>query len=288
MIEYLATLTEIEKKADTGSSSNESQSLSVSFLFDEGRLVTSSSLEEAVSQADIVQEQGPEKISFKQWVWREIETYAPSSALFWSSTSGILTSVQSTKMKDKSRLMILHPYNPPHVMPLLEIAVSAVQLPQYTGLDSTIEYWEKLGRKPVVLKEEVTGFVANRLAFALFREAAYLVERGVARAEDIDFIVQQSLGPRWAVKGPFWNYHAGGGEQLGLEGFFDKIGDTIQACWDSLGELNIKASGDDVDSTTGWQERVCKQVIEAYGNLGPKDLRERDKKLQDILNITMK
>ncbi|KAM0431514.1 hypothetical protein ACHAPT_005492 [Fusarium lateritium] len=245
-----------------------------------------SSLSEAVSQADIVQEQGPEKVDFKQHLWAEVESLAHQRALFWSSTSGIPASVQSEKMRDKTRLMVVHPYNPPHIMPLLEIVTApGVEISRSPALSHTMEYWKKLGRKPIILQREITGFVANRLAFALFREAAHLVDRGIASAQEIDQVVEQSLGPRWAVRGPFWSYHAGGGEESGLRGFLDKIGGTVQACWDDLGNPQLRSMGRENSSDGSWQEKVCDQVQEAYGKLGENHLRDRDRKLQEILGI---
>lgn len=97
-----------------------------------------------------------------------------------------------------------------------------------------MSFWKDAGRAPVLLKKECTGFVANRLAFALLREAIHLVDQGVVSVEDIDSIVQNSMGPRWVVAGPFKSYHAGGGEG-GLEGFFRNIGGTVQSCWDYAG-----------------------------------------------------
>ncbi|TPX13478.1 uncharacterized protein E0L32_006208 [Thyridium curvatum] len=250
-----------------------------------GRIAVASSLADAVQGADIIQEQGPEDVAFKQDIWAKIEPLAPPHALFWSSTSGIPASVQMARMQDKTRLIVLHPFNPPHVMPLLEIVPSpaTLSLPHSSIMDQTIEYWKGLGRTPIVVKEEVTGFIANRLSFALFKEAAYLAQRGVCSPQDIDKIVEQSLGPRWAVRGPFWSYHAGGGQDRGLEGFFDKIGSTIQACWDDTGELSLESDGTDKET---WATCLSKEVQEIYGHLGPDDLRKRDQALAKVLDIT--
>lgn len=240
-----------------------------------------------MAETDIVQEQGPENIDFKQHLWSQVETFAPQDALLWSSTSGIPASVQSEKMQNKTRLLVVHPYNPPHVMPLLEIVTApGLETSQSSPVTRTMEYWKQLGRKPVILEQEITGFVANRLAFALFREANHLVSKGIVSAQAVDQVVEQSLGPRWAVKGPFWNYHAGGGAEGGLRGFFDKIGDTIQACWDDLGTPKLQKERDINNSDANWQESVCDQVHEAYGKLGKEQLRERDEKLLEILSIT--
>ena len=153
-------------------------------------------------------------------------------------------------------------------MPLLEIVPSPVTQPDV--VTRTVDFWENLGREPVVIKKEIPGFVANRLAFALLREAVHLVSTGVASAKDIDTIVQSSMGPRWAVAGPFKSYHAGGGEG-GLEGFFKNIGGTVQGCWDDGGKVNV---GD------GWEEDVFRQTKEAYGVV---DSGKRDRVTRRVL-----
>jgi len=198
-------------------------------------IIITSDLRAAVLAADVIQEQGPENLSFKISLWPEVERHCPPKALLWTSTSGILASTQSLDMKNPSRLVVVHPYNPPHIMPLLEVVPSGVTSTDV--IHRTMHFWESRGRTPVLLKE-TTGFVANRLAFALFREAIHLVNEGVTSVEDVDKIVQSSMGLRWAVSGPFKSYHAGGGEG-GLEAFFKNIGGTVQACWDSNGKVNV-------------------------------------------------
>jgi len=231
-------------------------------------LTLTSDLASAVQNASIVQEQGPENAHFKKAIWEEVERHAPKNALFWSSTSGIPASVQNERMMDKSRLLVVHPYNPPHVMPLLEL----VKSPQTSEdlIQKTLAFWRRREREPVVIKEECTGFVANRLAFALLRESIQLVNEGVVTVEEVDKIVQSSMGPRWAVWGPFKSYHAGGGAG-GLEGFFKNIGGTVQACWDEGGKVNVGE---------GWEKQVFQQAQEAYGVV---DTEERDKVTRRVL-----
>jgi 3-hydroxyacyl-CoA dehydrogenase len=256
------------------------------------QLLLSSALSTALDAVDIVQEQGPENVAFKQSLWPHIEKAAPSTALFWSSTSGIPASVQGVNMQEPSRLLVVHPFNPPHIMPVLEIVPPRNEVgdsgsihPSKEYIDRTVEYWKTLDRSPVVLKEEVTGFVANRLSFALFREAIHLVNSGVVTAEEVDRIVEESMGPRWAVKGPFWSYHAGGGKEKGLKGFLEKIGDTVQACWDDAGTPSLGRNG---GSSSSWENALCEQVEDAYGMLEDKDLKDRDEKTRQVLNITRK
>lgn len=231
---------------------------------------TTSSLLEAVSEANIVQEQGPENLKFKAMIWPQIEEHAPATALFWSSTSGIPASAQSRDMKDRSRLLVVHPYNPPNIMPLLEVVPSPTTSQEV--VDRTLTYWKGLGRAPVVIKQECTGFVSNRLAFALLREAIHLVKEGIVTVKEADEIVESSMGPRWAVAGPFKSYHAGGGPG-GLEGFFGNIGGTVQECWDDAGKENV---GD------GWEQNIFHQAKEAYGVV---DTAARDRITKRVIDV---
>lgn len=244
----------------------------VSTWFSDGTVKISHELARAVSEADIVQEQGPENLAFKASIWPQIEDHCSPETLLWSSTSGIPASAQSKNMRDPSRLLVVHPYNPPHIMPLLEVVPSPMTKAE--TVTRTVDFWRGLGREPVVIKKEVTGFVANRLAFALFREAIHLVNDGVASVEDIDKVVQASMGPRWTVAGPFKSYHAGGG-QGGLEAFFKNIGVTVQDCWNDSGKVNVGEV---------WEEQVFQQTKEAYGVV---DTGERDRRTIKVLNAVV-
>jgi 3-hydroxyacyl-CoA dehydrogenase len=228
------------------------------------------SLEEAVANASIVQESGPENAPFKLNLWAEVEKHAPKDALLWSSTSGIPASQQNCKMQDTSRVLVVHPYNPPHIMPLLELVPSPETAEEV--IERTQDFWRARGRVPIHIKKETTGFVANRLAFALLREAVHLVNQGVVSVEELDQVVQTSMGPRWAVAGPFKSYHAGGGP-AGLGGFFKNIGGTVQDCWVDSGTPNV---GD------GWEEKMFKEAKEAYGTV---DVGERDRITRRVLQV---
>jgi 3-hydroxyacyl-CoA dehydrogenase len=156
-------------------------------------------------------------------------------------------------------------------MPLIEIVPS----PQTDSsvIARTEAYWKALGREPVAMGKEVTGFVANRLAFVLLREAIHLVNEGVVSAQDLDRVVESSMGPRWAVAGPFKSYHMGGGAG-GLEAFFKNIGGTIQGCWDDAGKQNFGE---------GWEENVVRQTKEAYGEVKTSDFKIRDDTTKEVL-----
>ncbi|KAF5003518.1 hypothetical protein FDECE_9941 [Fusarium decemcellulare] len=227
-----------------------------------------SSLPDAVRHSTIVQECGPENLEFKSSLWAEVEQHAPLDALFWTSTSGIPASRQNTQMRDPSRLIVVHPFNPPHILPLLEIIPSPKT--SQSVIDRTMKFWIKRGREPVLLQKEITGFVAGRLAWALLREAIHLVDQDIVTVQQLDRIMETSMGPRWAYAGPFKSFHAGGGPD-GLEGLLNLVRHTVQACWDDAGKVNM---GD------GWETKVCVQTREAYG---APDLEERDRANRMVL-----
>ncbi|KAF4228729.1 hypothetical protein CNMCM6805_001912 [Aspergillus fumigatiaffinis] len=226
-------------------------------------------LTHAVKEATIVQESGPEDLYFKQSLWAEVEKHAPRNALFWTSTTGIPASLQNRSMQDKSRLIVVHPFNPPHILPLLEI-VPAPETSQ-SVIDATLAFWRNRGRQPILIRKEVKGFVAGRLAWALLREAVHLVNEDVVTVEELDRIMENSMGPRWAYAGPFKSFHTGGGPG-GLEALMKNVGGSVQACWDDAGRVNI---GED------WEQKIFYQTREAYKEV---DLDERDRAMRRIFD----
>lgn len=158
-------------------------------------------------------------------------------------------------------------------MPLLEIVPSPATDPAV--ISRTLGYWRESRKVPVVVRKETTGFVGNRLAFALLREAVHLVNEGVVSPRDVDRIVENSMGPRWMVAGPFKSYHAGGGAG-GLRSFFDNIGGTIQACWDDSGKVNMGE---------GWEDAVCEEVSRTYMERKPDELKRRNETTTQMLEL---
>ncbi|KAJ3547130.1 hypothetical protein NM208_g1665 [Fusarium decemcellulare] len=268
-------------KSETG------ENLSVEQLISTGRLVICSSVEEACSGATIVQEQGPDSIAFKQSNWARVVKCAPATAHLWSSTSGIRASKQVEHLEDKARVLVVHPFNPPHIMPLIEVVPSPHTTPERTQF--AIDYFKGLGsgHRPVWIKKETQGFVGNRLAFALFREACHLVANDVVSVEDLDTIVESSLAPRWAVAGPFRTYNSAGGAG-GIGAFMHHLAGTMEACWDDAGDVSFKGtstagSSEPMTDTQDWPEKISKQTEDAYGRPTPETLAERDRNLQKII-----
>jgi ketoreductase RED1 len=164
------------------------------------------SVEEAVDGVHAVQENGPERLEFKQDLFATIEKAAPSEALILSSTSGLTPSSMSSKMADPGRLVVGHPFNPPHLIPLVELVGASD-----AEVARAKEFYLSLGKVPVVVHKEIRGHVANRLQRVLFEECVNLVEQGVVSMTELDDIVTNSVGVRWATVGPFLAFHLGGG-----------------------------------------------------------------------------
>ncbi len=208
-------------------------------------------LEAAVAGADVVQEQGPERIEIKQELFARIGAAAPDDALLLSSTSGLMPTDIATGLEAAvaRRLVVAHPFNPPHVLPLVEI-VAGDQTAADT-VERAAAFLRSVGKDPVVLHREVSGFVANRLQSALFREAVHLVRSGVVSPEELDRVVTGSLGPRWATGGPFLSFHLGGGPG-GLRHMLDHLGPGMARRWASLGDPELDT--ETVDALVGGTE----------------------------------
>ncbi|KAJ5247590.1 hypothetical protein N7468_002573 [Penicillium chermesinum] len=216
-----------------------------------------------------------------QALWTSVAHSAPPTAHLWSSSSGIPASQQAATAGPAvaARLLVVHPFNPPHLMPLIEIVPGPdTALPR---VDFVTEYFGAVPGpagvrgasdaaskhyRPVVLGKEMPGFVGNRLAFALLREAVYLVQEGVVSVRDLDKLMMASLGPRWAGSGVFESYHAGGGEG-GIAAILEKLAPTIGEVWRDLGQIDFSAGkGEGKESENeGWRDVVVRQTEEAYG-----------------------
>jgi ketoreductase RED1 len=190
----------------------------------------------AVAGADLVQECGPERVEFKQALWQTVEAAAPQHALLCSSSSTLPASVQNVRMADRSRLLIGHPFNPPHLMPLVEVVPTPQTDPALTA--RAVDFYNGVGKVALEIKKEIPGFVANRLQAAIFQESVYLVREGVVTLDQLDDVVTNSLGIRWATSGPFLSFHLGGGRG-GLTHFLEHLGPPMEASWQNLGKASL-------------------------------------------------
>jgi len=200
------------------------------------RIVLEPDLEAAVTGVDVVQENGPERLDLKQELFARIEAAAPPEALLLSSTSGLMPSDMGADLTAPGRVVVGHPFNPPHVVPLVEV-VPGAQTPVAT-VEAAVAFYRSLGKVPVALHKEIGGFVANRLQSALFRESVHLVLEGVVTPEELDQVVTESVGVRWATAGPFESYHLGGGPG-GIRNLLEHLGPGMQERWRTLGQPEL-------------------------------------------------
>ena len=200
------------------------------------RIAVEPDLEAAVTGVDVVQENGPERLELKQELFARIESAAPAGALLLSSTSGLMPSDIGARMTEPGRVVVGHPFNPPHVVPLVEVVPGSQTPPGLT--EAAAELYRTLGKVPVVLRKEIGGFVANRLQSAVFRESVHLVLSGVVTPEELDRVVTESVGVRWATAGPFESYHLGGGPG-GIRHLLEHLGPGMARRWADLGQPEL-------------------------------------------------
>jgi carnitine 3-dehydrogenase len=200
------------------------------------RLSFTKDMKQALAQADFVQENGPERPDFKAKFFAELDDAAPADSIIASSSSGITPTVMQAKCKHPERVLVGHPFNPPHIIPLVEVVGGAKTSLQ--AIQRAMAFYAEIGKKPIHLRKELPGHVANRLQAALYREMLYLIEQGVLSVEDTDGAVCYGPGLRWGVMGQSLQWHLGGGAG-GIKHFMDHLMDPLQGMMKALGTPNI-------------------------------------------------
>jgi 3-hydroxyacyl-CoA dehydrogenase len=191
-------------------------------------------LEQALVGADLVQENGPERIDFKQKLYGQLDELLPADVIVASSSSGLtMSEIQKGAAAHPERCVIAHPFNPPHLIPLVEI-VGGSKTSEAT-IQRAAEFYTAIGQRTVRVNKEMPGHVANRLQAALAREVYYLVAEGVVSAADVDTALCWGPGLRWGVMGNMMLNHLGGGPG-GIEHFFQQFSGPMTAWWKTLGE----------------------------------------------------
>ena len=194
-------------------------------------------LEDALAGVDLVQENGPERIEFKKALYEKLDALLPADVLVASSSSGLtMSAIQSACARHPQRCVIGHPFNPPHLVPLVEI-VGGTQTSEET-MQRAAQFYTSLGKRTIRLNKEVPGHVANRLQAALWREIVHLVDEDVVSVADVDTAVCWGPGLRWGLMGPNLLFHLGGGAG-GMEHFFDQFTGPMTAWWKVLGTPEI-------------------------------------------------
>ena len=197
----------------------------------EGTLTFVGTPEEAATGVDFVQESAPERMELKQELLRRASAVAPAHVVFGSSTSGLLPTELQRGMTHPERLVVGHPFNPVYLMPLVEICGG--ELTSEATKDRAVDVYTALGMRPLRLGKEIDGFVADRLMEALWREALWLVNDGIATAEEIDDAIRFGPGLRWSFMGTFLVYRIAGGE-AGMRHFMAQFGPALQWPWTKL------------------------------------------------------
>ena len=230
-------------------------------------------MKKALSDADLVQENGPERQDFKVKLFADMDDATPTDSIIASSSSGLTMSVMQSACKHPERCVIGHPFNPPHVVPLVEVVAGAKTSPQ--TVERAIAFYASIGKKPIRVQKEVVGHVANRLQAALYREVVYLIEKGVLDVADADAAVCWGPGLRWGVMGPNLLFHLGGG-QGGIQHFMEHLSGPVATWWKDLGTI------------TEFSPEVKQAIIEGVqreaGSRSIQELeRERDTMLLELL-----
>jgi carnitine 3-dehydrogenase len=242
---------------------------------DARRLSFHSDATAAVKGASFVQENGPERENLKIELFAEIDAAAPADVVIASSSSGLLISRVTAKCKHPERCVIGHPFNPPHLIPLVEVVGGATATA--AAIDKTMTFYRDIGKHPIHIKKEIRGHVSNRLQVALWREAVHLVAEGVVSVADCDAAIAFGPGLRWALMGPHLTFHLAGGEG-GMNHFMQHFAGPIQSWMDDLGTPRL---------TESVQQMIVDGVAQEAGSRSVADLqRWRDRKLIDILRIS--
>ena len=201
------------------------------------RLSFTSDLDAALAGVDLVQECGPERLDFKQDLYRHMDQILPANVIVASSSSGLtMTDIQAKCENHPERCVIGHPFNPPHIIPLVEV-VGGAKTSEET-IARAMAFYGALGKKPVRLFKALPGHVANRLQAALYKEMLYLIEQGVLSVEDADVAVSYGPGLRWGVMGQSLQWHLGGGAG-GIDHFMEHLMPPLQGIMKSLGEPDV-------------------------------------------------
>ena len=226
------------------------------------RLRFAASLEDAVAEAQFVQENGPERLDLKRELFRRLDGAAPADTVLATSSSTItISEIQDACARHPERVVLGHPFNPAHLVPLVEVAGGRAT--SAGAVEGALAFYRAIGKHPIHLRREVRGHVANRLQAALWQEAFHLVSTGVASVADVDAAIAHGPGLRWALLGPFLNLHLSGGEG-GIGALFGKpLWQATEGMWRDLGtvsvdaELGRKVAGgvaDELDALGGREE----------------------------------
>lgn len=239
----------------------------------EGQLTFITDHREAVARADFVQENGPEREEVKVDLLAELDAAAPAHGIIASSTSALLRSKITVKCATPDRVIVGHPFNPPHLVPLVEIVGSARDSEAVKRAET---FYQSVGRETVVLKKEAVGHLVNRINSAVWREAVSLYQQGLADPADIDRAITAGPGSRWAFLGPYEMYHLGGGEG-GIAHYFAHLQPIQEERWKDMPTPQMDEA---------FRRDIVESVQERFDGKSISELaKRRDERLVEILKI---
>jgi 3-hydroxyacyl-CoA dehydrogenase len=241
------------------------------------RLTFTTNMKEALSKADLVQENGPERQDFKIKLFADMDDATPADSLIASSSSGITPSVMQSKCKHPERVLIGHPFNPPHIIPLVEVVGGTKTSPD--AIEQAMTFYSSIGKKPIRLRKEIPGHVANRLQTALYKEILYLIEQDVLGVAEADDAVSWGPGLRWGIMGPNLQFHLAGGAG-GIKHFLEGVFVGLSPVMNALGNPNI---------TPELKQKIVDGVLEEAGNRSVQQIaKEENEVLLKLLSMRTK
>jgi 3-hydroxyacyl-CoA dehydrogenase len=239
------------------------------------RLEFTVDMKDAVSRADFIQENGPERQDFKIKLFADIDDAAPIDSIIASSSSGLTMSVMQSACRHPERCVTGHPFNPPHLIPLVEVVAGEKTSPE--TVQQAIAFYTSIGKKAIHVQKEVIGHVANRLQAALYREVVHLIDQGVLNVADADAAVCWGPGLRWGLMGPNLLFHLGGG-QGGIQHFLDHLSGPMASWWKDLGSQT--------EFTSEIKQKIIDGVLQEAGSRSIDQLgHERDQLLLGLLAL---
>ena len=226
-----------------------------------------------LGDAQFIQESAPERLAIKSELLSSIEAHISKDTVISSSSSGLLVSDLQERLSHPERLVLGHPFNPPHLIPLVEVVGGKQTAPAV--IDWTVAFYNAHGKRAVRLNKEIPGHIANRLQAAMWREAIHLVAEGVADVGDVDAAVASGPGLRWALMGPHMTFHLGGGDG-GMTSFMEHLAPGVEVFWQDLGSPKL---------TPELQRQIIEGVEKESQGLTTKELSTaRDRKLLRLLS----
>src|ERR1043165_2768411 len=241
------------------------------------RLTFTKDSKEALSKADFVQEDGADGPDFNTKLFADMDEATPVDSIIASSSSGITPSVMQTNCKHPERVLVGHPFNPPHVIPLVEVVGGSKTSPE--AIQQAIAFYASIGKKPIRLNKELPGHVGNRLQIALYKEIMYLIQEGILSVSDADDAVSYGPGLRWGVMGPSLQWHLAGGA-AGINHFMEHLMPGMVATFKILGTPDV---------TDELKQTIVDGVFEIAGNRSVDQLAQAEhKELLGLIKLRAK